>query len=195
MSIVIGLTGPTGSGKSSTAACAQRLGFKVIDCDKLARVAVEKGTAGLSALVLAFGTDILNRDGTLNRKELAKIAFSSKEKNELLNKTLLPYIVLLIKEQITGELVILDAPTLFESGINSVCNATVAVLADEEIRLGRITTRDGIDKTAARLRISAGKNDEFYKLNADYIIYNNGDEQNFISEFEKIINEIKGKNK
>ena len=191
MSIVIGLTGPTGSGKSTASKTAAALGFKVIDCDKLARVAVEKGTAGHSALVLTFGTEILNKDGTLNRKKLAKKAFSSKENTELLNKTILPYIVMLAEEEIDTELVLLDAPTLFESGINSMCSATVAVLADKNIRLSRICKRDSIDQESANLRISAGKTDDFYLNNADFIIYNNKNEYDFTKEFEKIICEVK----
>ena len=86
MSIVIGLTGPTGSGKSTASITAEKLGFKVIDCDKLARVAVEKGSEGLVALAAAFGDDILNDDGTLNRKKLAEKAFSTKENTELLKR-------------------------------------------------------------------------------------------------------------
>ncbi len=194
MSIIIGLTGPTGAGKSSASAEAVKLGFKVIDCDKLARIAVEKGTKGLAAIVSAFGNGILNTDGTLNRKALAQKAFSTPQSTELLNKTLLPFIAELIQSEIANEpKVLLDAPTLFESGINKICNITIAVLADKNIRFLRITERDGIDSEAALLRINAGKNDEFYRQKADYIIYNNGENKAFILEFNKIITEISGK--
>lgn len=190
MSIIIGLTGPTGAGKSSACAVAVEFGFKVVDCDKLARKAVEKGTAGLASLIFAFGTEILNRDGTLNRKVLARIAFSTKENTELLNRTLLPHIVLLVKQETDAELVLLDAPTLYESGIDSMCNAVIAVLAEREIRLSRILKRDGIDKQAATLRIKAGKADEYYKSRTEHIIYNNGDEDDFKDRFKAIINKI-----
>lgn len=192
--MIIGLTGPTGSGKSSAAAIACEQGFTVVDCDKLARVAVEKGTDGLKALVSAFGEDILNHDETLNRKVLAQRAFATPEKTELLNKTLLPYIVKLVKMEAIGEKVLLDAPTLFESGIDSMCDTTVAVLSDTEIRLGRIMARDCLDKESALLRINAGKSDEFYINNAEHIIYNNGDTSRFFNEFNKIISRIMGKN-
>ena len=191
MSIVVGLTGPTGAGKSTASKTAQALGFKVIDCDKLARVAVEKGSEGLAALIKVFGANILNTDGTLNRKKLAEIAFSTKDNTELLNRTLLPYIVMLVKEEMNVPLVLLDAPTLFESGINSMCNATVAVLASKEIRLKRICERDLIDEESALLRINAGKTDEFYLNNADFIIYNNTNEVAFTDEFKNIICNIK----
>ncbi len=192
MSIIIGLTGPTGAGKSAVSVVAAEIGYKVINCDLVARKAVEKGTTGHSALVLTFGTEILNKDGTINRKKLAEVAFSSKENTEILNQTLLPHIVLLIKEEINCDKVLLDAPTLFESGIDSMCTATIAVLADKAIRLKRITERDNIDNSAALLRISAGKNDDFYKSNADYIIYNNNDIDSFLKSFKKIISAISG---
>ena len=188
--IIIGLTGGSGAGKSSACAAAVEYGFKIIDCDKLARLAVEKGTAGLSDLVTAFGDGILNSDGTLNRKALAKIAFSTKENTELLNKTLLPHIVLLMKTQANAERVLLDAPTLYESGTDSMCTAVIAVLADEKIRVERIMKRDGITKEAALLRISAGKSEQFYKDRTPHIIYNNGSESDFKCEFKVIINKI-----
>ena len=185
--ITIGLTGPTGAGKSKAAAVAFELGFRVIDCDFLARVAVEKGSEGLEAVKAAFGNDVINEDGTLNRKELARKAFSTRENTELLNATLLPHIVKLVKEQAVGEKVILDAPTLFESGINSMCSTTVAVLADIDTRLKRITARDNISENDARLRISAGKKDDFYINLAEHIVYNNGDGEEFTKNFKKLL--------
>lgn len=191
--MIIGLTGPTGAGKSMASSVALELGYKVIDCDKLARVAVEKGTDGLKSLVEVFGEDILNPDKTLNRKVLAKKAFVSSDKTELLNKTILPHIVKLVEKEAVGDKILLDAPTLFESGIDSMCDKTLAVLCDVDTRLSRIMERDGIDKENALLRIGAGKPDEFYNKNADYIIYNNGDSAVFCENFKKIICEISGK--
>jgi len=184
---IIGLTGPTGSGKSLVSEVAKAEGYQVINCDLIARKATEKGSYGLLCLVAAFGEEILNNDDTLNRKELAKIAFSSKENTELLNKTLLPHIVKLVNENIVADKVLLDAPTLFESGIDSECELTVAVLADKKIRKQRIISRDNITETEAELRINAGKSDEFYKLKADYIIYNNGNIEEFKAKFLEIL--------
>lgn len=184
----IGLTGPTGAGKSLLSSTAERLGFQVINCDLYARKAVEKGSEGLLRLAAVFGEEILNPDDTLNRKALAQKAFSSKENTELLNKMLLPYIVRLVNEGIKGEKVLLDAPTLFESGIFKQCDFTVAVLADREIRLERITERDSISREDALLRINAGKDDEFYKRKSDYILYNNDDIKRLEAEFEYILN-------
>ena len=190
MSIIIGLTGPTGSGKSSVSKTAEALGFKVIDCDTVARKATEKGSDGLKALTTAFGEDILFEDGTLNRRLLANKAFSSKEKTQLLNDTIFPFIIRLIKAEIKDGDYILDAPTLFESGLDSICDRTVGVLADSEIRLKRIIERDKLTINDAKVRMNAGKSDEFYLKNADFIIYNNADEQVFKQEFSVLLKNI-----
>ena len=130
MSFVVGLTGPTGAGKSSVTAVAEELGFKVIDCDQFARKATEKDSEGLSAVVNAFGEGILNDDGSLNRAALAAAAFATAEKTELLNQTLLPHIVKLINVEINTERVLLDAPTLFESGADSICDEIIVIKGD-----------------------------------------------------------------
>ena len=173
MSILVGLTGPTGSGKSYASTVARKMGIKVVDCDVLARKAVLPQTPGLKALTEAFGEEILNADGTLNRKKMAAAAFSTPENTQLLNKTLLPYITELVKAELNEEKILLDAPTLFESGLDSICNTTIAVLADHSQRRARIIQRDGLTINEAEQRMNAGKPDVFYIEHADHIIYNN----------------------
>ena len=190
MKKIIGLTGPTGAGKSSACAICKELGIKHIDCDIIARKATEKGEEGLLAVVKAFGEDILNADGTLNRKALAEKAFKDADSTDLLNKTLLPIIHKMVLNEIDCDRVLLDAPTLFESGVNEICHKTVAVLADREIRLKRILSRDNITTEQALLRINAGKTDDFYKEKCDFVIYNNADEHTFKNDFLNLLKEI-----
>lgn len=190
MSFVVGLTGPTGAGKSSVTAVAEELGFKVIDCDQFARIAVEKGSEGLAAVVSVFGDDVLNQDGSLNRAALASKAFATIESTELLNQTLLPYIVKLINNEINTERVLLDAPTLFESGADSLCNEVIAVISDEKTRKARIMERDGIDEAAAELRMSAGKNDQFYIEKTDNIVYNDCELSVFNLKIQKLLTKL-----
>lgn len=190
MSFVIGLTGPTGAGKSTVTAVAESLGFKVVDCDRFARIAVEKGSDGLADIVQVFGGEMLNPDGTLNRAALAKAAFATPENTELLNKTLLPHIVKLINAEINQPRVLLDAPTLFESGADSLCDEIVVVLCDEKTRKKRIMERDGIDEAAADLRIKAGKPDEFYVEKSHNIVYNDCELSVFNLKIQKLLNKL-----
>ena len=190
MKTIVGLTGPTGAGKSVASLVAKEYGINVIDCDIVARKAVEKGTDGLSAVVDVFGAEILNHDGTLNRKALAKAAFCDNEHTNLLNKTLLPHIVKLIMGMIITDKTLLDAPTLFESGIDNICDKTIAVLADKNLRLERIIERDKIEREEALLRLNAGKSDEFYIEKADFVVYNNADIEKVKSEIRKILSNI-----
>ena len=190
----VAIVGETGAGKSTAAAAAEGFGLQIIDCDKLARAAAEKGTDGLKALVAAFGKEILLTDGSLDRRALASAAFASPTKTELLNETILPHIVKLVLAEADGKNVLLDAPTLFESGLDSVCTAVIAVSADTGIRRERIIKRDGLTADAADLRINAGKTDEYYKQRADYFLYNNSDEKAFSKRFSDILKKIIGGN-
>lgn len=185
---VIGLTGPTGAGKSQLSLFFEKSGATVIDCDKLARE-VETGEC-LSAIVNAFSEDVLS-EGELDRSKLARIAFSSEENTEKLNATVLPFILKELKKRISlisQGMVIIDAPTLFESGADKLCGMTVAVTADKEIRLKRIKERDGISDESALLRMSAGKDDKFYLDRADFLLYNNGSISDLENKFSDIIN-------
>ncbi len=188
MKLIIGLTGPTGAGKSTAAKIAEDLRFQVIDCDLCARKAVIKDSGGYYAVISSFGEDILDENKEIVRKRLAKKAFSSKENTELLNRTLFPFIIRIVKEKITSDFVLIDAPTLFESGLDSICDKTVAVLSKKEIRLKRILARDKISEPDALLRIGAGKSDEYYLSKADTIIYNDGNPEEFSEKFREFLN-------
>lgn len=168
---VIGLTGPTGAGKSTVAAAFAKLGCAVIDADVLARQAVQDPEC-LAALAGAFGADIVAPDGSLDRRLLAKRAFPSPEKTETLNRITHPAV---LKETVRriAELkksgaaaVVLDAPLLFESGADSLCDTTVAVTAPPESRLRRIMARDGISEETARERMNAQHPNEYYEQRA-----------------------------
>ena len=191
MRFILGLTGQTGAGKSDAAKCAAVLGFYVIDCDKVAHRVLETDNVK-KALTLAFGEDIIE-NGSLNRKKLAAAAFQTSDKTELLNKTVLPFIVKEINALIENsgkKYILLDAPTLFESGADKICNKTLGVIADADIRFKRIIKRDNLTELQAISRMNAGKPDEFYRENCDFVITNNGDKAEFINNFEKLLKDI-----
>lgn len=182
MKYIIGLTGPTGSGKTTVLSLATEKGFYCIDCDKVAHSVLEENKLCIAEIKQVFGEEV-EENGKIARPLLAKKAFSSKENTQLLNDTVLPFIVseiLEIIENCNSEKILLDAPTLFESGIDEICSCVIAVLSNKNTRIKRIIERDNISQEAALLRINAGKNDAFYIENADYVINNDGDKAEFI---------------
>lgn len=191
--MIIGLTGQTGAGKSTVCDFLREKGLLVIDCDKVARSVTEKGTKTLDLLADAFGSDIIFEDGSLNRRELASRAFQTDEKTELLNSITHPAITDAINKVISEhktEDIILDAPTLIESGVYKLCDKVVSVLADAKVRKERIIARDSLTPSEAEKRMSAQKDDSFYKEYSVAVIYNNGNKAETIERAEQIFSEI-----
>lgn len=196
MKSIIGLTGPTGAGKSSLRQVAENFGAAFIDCDTVVHSLFETDADCIKAVAAAFGEDTIE-NGRVNRKALAQKAFASNEATQLLNETVFPFVTYAILREIEAkkeQIVILDAPTLYESGIDEICCLTLAVLADKEIRTQRIKARDNLSDEAAELRLTAGKDDEFYLNKAQKIIYNNNDIEALQNDFFAILQDFKGGN-
>ncbi len=195
MKTIVGLTGMSGAGKTTVAEKFLNAGYYVINCDKTARKATKKGSALLEVLSNEFGSDIITADGELNRRLLAERAFGDSKRTELLNRIMLPYIVKLINAEIAesnADYILLDAPTLFQAGADKLCKYTVAVIADKEICISRITARDGISVEQAEARLNSQFNADYFAQNCTYLISNNGnisDLQAKADEIIKIINE------
>lgn len=176
---VVGLTGQTGAGKSTVSKIFASNGFAVINADIVARQVVEKGSKCLAEIEEFFGTDVIDGDGNLDRKKLAGIVFSDKAKLETLNTITYPYITGEILRQINEfvehdrKLILLDAPTLFESRADDFCEIIISVLADADIREKRIIQRDGLTSEQARKRMESQLDEEFFSTHSDYIIHNN----------------------
>lgn len=176
---VVGLTGQTGAGKSTVSNIFASNGFAVINADIVARQVVEKGSKCLAEIEEFFGKDVIDGDGNLDRKKLAGIVFSDKAKLETLNTITYPYITGEILRQINEfvehdrKLILLDAPTLFESRADDFCEIIISVLADADIREKRIIQRDGLTSEQARKRMDSQLDEEFFSTHSDYIIHNN----------------------
>ncbi len=197
--MVIGLTGATGSGKSTVAKrICEKYGAGHIDCDEIAREITGRNSPVLAQLAQAFGEDIILDDGNLNRAALAARAFSSKEATKLLNSITHPIITskaLAKVKDFTDEgktAVLLDAAAIFESKIDKLCSFTAVVSAPEVIRLDRIMFRDSISREKALHRMNAQLSNEEYEKNADVVI-RNYPPYDTDAEIEKIIEKYKEK--
>ena len=178
--MVVGLTGQTGAGKSTVSKVFSANGFSVINADMVARKVVEKGSMCLDEIADFFGNNVINDDGSLDRKALAAIVFSDKAKLETLNTIIYPYITGEILRQIRTlakngyKLILLDAPTLFESRADDFCEIIISVIADADIREKRIISRDGLTHEQAIKRMNSQLDESFFVSHSDYIIHNDG---------------------
>lgn len=194
--LVVGLTGPMGSGKSAVADVFVKNGFKLIDADKIAREVVEKGSETLEKLAKAFGDDVINPDGTLNRKLISKKAFSSVDTTELLNSITHPAIVSLVKKRIAEfessgySKIIYDAPLLFESGTDKLCDKIVCVIAPKEQRTERVKLRDNMAYTDIESRMNAQHDDSFYTKKSDFVIINDSTKASLLNKTHAVLSEV-----
>ena len=175
---VAGLTGQTGSGKSTVADIFRAHGVCVIDCDRLSRETIEPGSPVLADIARLFGEDLILPDGTLDRRGLAGRAFASAEKTELLNSVTHPAITALARKRVAEaekngyEIALLDAPVLFSSELLGDCRAVICVCAPRDQRMARLLSRDGIDLAEIERRMSAQPDEKYYRDNSDIIIEN-----------------------
>jgi dephospho-CoA kinase len=188
--MVIGLTGGIGSGKSTVAALFAAHGARIVDTDQVAREVVEPGSPVLDAISYEFGTGVLTPDGKLDRAALGRIVFADPRKRELLNQLTHPAIraraLELIGEPRPDEVVVVVVPLLFESGFDEHCERTVAVVADQGVRLTRVAARDAVSEEHVAARISAQLPDDEYERRADHVIRNDGDQGHLRRQVEEL---------
>ncbi len=198
MKTVIGITGGIASGKSTVTNYLLKLGYEVIDTDKISHQITNIDNEGYIAIVNHFGNDILNADLSINRKKLGDLIFNDDVKRQQLNNILHPIIK---KETIksinnsNNDIIFLDVPLLFESKFNLLCNYTVVVYVDYKTQLQRLINRDLMTKEDADLRIKSQMSYEEKIKKADFIIDNNADYQNTYLQIDKIIEKIRRKEK
>ncbi len=176
---IFALTGGSGVGKTNVARLMCDNGFYIIDADGVAHKVTEQGTQCYDELVSTFGTGIVKKDGRLNRKKLGKLVFGDMDKLKTLNRITHHYILLEIKRIIANlseyeyDYVGIDGAVILGSIIEPLCEFTVVVDADYDVRAGRIKARDKLSDTEVQKRLMSQPGSEFYTSRADYVIKNN----------------------
>ena len=194
---VIGITGPSGSGKGECSKYLLSLGYSILDADAIYHDLLIPPSKCLDELVREFGKQILTAGGLLNRETLASLVFGEENRDRLLklNEISHRHVTDKIKKILCSlramgaPVCVIDAPLLIEAGLVSMCDFTISVLADKEIRIERVTLRDKIDRERATRRIESQKSDEFYIQNTNYAVYNNSDKQALIDSISAILKE------
>ncbi|NLL38449.1 MAG: dephospho-CoA kinase [Clostridiales bacterium] len=186
---IVGITGGTGSGKTTALKVLEELGARVIDCDRLYHELLEKNEDMKSEIDESFKGVVIN--GFVDRKKLGKMVFSSPDLLEKLNAITHKYVDREVKRiieeerQCGREAVGIDAIALIESGLNELCDTVVGIVAPDDTRIKRIMIREGISEEYARLRLRAQKPQEWFEKNCDLVLYNNGT----VEEFKRLCSE------
>jgi len=171
---VIGVTGPTGAGKSTVCRILEKYGFCHIDTDRLVS---DVYPTALPMLKEAFGEEIAEGE-TVNRKALAQAAFATPEATEKLNAIMHPMIMeevsrLIRKAEAEGYRgATVDGVALHEAHAEQVCHRMICILAPRQERFDRILNRDQITSQAAELRLNAQKDDAYFAANTDAVLIN-----------------------
>ena len=190
---IIGLTGGIGTGKSTACAYLKEKGFDAVDADQIARQIVEPGEPLLELLEKSFGSEIIKEDKSLDRKALAALVFSDKEKKKELDHLMHSRIIQVMEQQIReyekrnipGNLI--DAPLLFETGLDKKCGRTWLITAELGLRVARVCARDSMMPEEVRARISSQMVDLQKRVLADRIIDNSGTRQELFEKLDELL--------
>ena len=192
--LVFGITGGSGAGKSSVSERFRENGIYVIDADKIAHEVTAKGGQCLKELARELGEEILNEDGSFNRKKTGDMVFSDKKKLDILNRITHKYIQKALEERIAhsgADIAAVDGAVIIGSPVEKMCSFLVSVMADKDVRVNRIMERDNISREKAIKRIESQPSDEFYIANSKYLLYNNSGKENLNIEADKLVKIIK----
>ena len=174
---IIGITGPTGAGKTTALGALRELGAWMIDADEVYHRLLEESAPLREALTARFG-DIQDKSGKIDRKKLGNVVFGDPTALSDLNAITHRFIGEEIDRQLSAaraedrSAAAIDAIALIESGLGDRCDAVVGVIAPAELRVRRIMAREGIPETYARKRVNAQQGEEFFRTHCDYLLEN-----------------------
>lgn len=194
--IVIGITGPTGAGKTTVLNVLRELGGAVADCDGVYHELLSTSVPMREELAARFGPGIFDENGDLRRKELGAIVFGDPDALADLNAITHRHIVSELERRIAqaeGEgrpAIALDAVALLESGAGTLCGTTIAVTAPEELRVGRIMAREGIGEDYARARVKAQKPSAWFEERCAHTLRNEGEKASLEKQARELFKSI-----
>lgn len=196
--MILGLTGGIASGKSSVADCLVDCGAALVSADLLAREVVNSGSPTLATLVDAFGEDILTACGNLNREAMAQRVFADPVARRLLESITHPAIAHLAECRLAElrnaphDLIVYEAPLLFEAGAQNRVDHVLVVVVDPDIQLARLMKRESLDVAEARRRIAAQWSQADKVQMADFVIDNSGTLQQTCAMVDLLYNYLVG---
>ena len=181
----IGITGPTGAGKTTALNVLTELGAHIIDADQVYHDLLAHSAPMGDALTARFGSAILDETGQVDRKALGSVVFADPTALADLNAITHRFIIEEIDRQAAQAetdgrtAVAIDAIALIESGVGETCDAVVGILAPREIRIRRIMAREGIPEDYACKRVDVQQGDDFFRTHCTYILENQGTAEEF----------------
>lgn len=196
MSIVVGLTGGIGSGKTTVAKLFEKHGIPIYIADERARAIMDRSDV-VEAVQQIFTTSVISEQGGLDRARIKQLVFDQKELLEQLNQVVHPRVKedfdRWLEEHKNAPIVIKESAILFENGLENSCDLIVLVVAPEEVRIERVMARDGVTKEQVRKIINNQMKDEEKIERSQYIIENNN-KKSIESDIISIIRDINSKN-
>ena len=188
--MIIGITGGSGSGKTTLLKLMEEMGVLILDCDAIYHELLQTSPALIAAIENRFPGTVEN--GQLQRKMLGKIVFSDENALSDLNKITHCAIRTEILRRLEGQQghAAIDAAALFESGMDKLCDVTVAVTAPADVRLRRLMERDRISAQYAQSRIDAQPADDWFRDKCGYVLENNGSQAEFQTKCLAFLREL-----
>ena len=191
---VIGICGSSGSGKTEALRILGSDSMPVLNCDEVSRQVMQPGSACCRELCEAFGKDILLADGTLDRKKLFELTFHDSEKHRALGHITHFYILRAIDAWLdahqAASAVVIEAPLLFESGLDKRCDGIILITADRTGKIARLAARDGLSADDAALRLSRQLDDTYLASRCDFVVENNGSLEQFAEKLREAVGKL-----
>tara|TARA_B100000214_G_scaffold98814_2_gene68805 strand:- start:170 stop:763 length:594 start_codon:yes stop_codon:yes gene_type:complete len=193
----IGLTGGIGSGKTSVSKLFKKWGAYILDADAIAKEILNTNEIAQGEIIAEFGSDILNKDGKIEKQKLARIAFQDENHQLRLNTIIHPYVFLIIDstfDEILAngkhDVFCVDAALIYESGADTHMDYVVVVTSNLRLRTERVMSRGGLTREEFLKRLDLQWSDEDKIHMADFVIHNNSTQDDLAKEAKKIFDQI-----